>query len=108
MLVIPRVPVLVVVPAGAVRVAVAVRVGVRVAVSVRVAVLVTVVVVVVVVVIVVVVVVAVRHVAAHPLGSMRCTAMAAPNPLSMFTTVTPAAQEVSIEKSAVNPPSAAP
>src|SRR5206468_3394379 len=35
-------------------------------------------------------------------------ATAAPNPLSMFTTVTPAAQLFSIVKSGANPPNAAP
>jgi hypothetical protein len=39
---------------------------------------------------------------------IRCTAMAAPKPLSMFTTTTPDAQLVSIAKSAVKPESAVP
>jgi hypothetical protein len=40
--------------------------------------------------------------------SIRCTAIAAPNPLSMFTTTIPEAQLDSIANSAVNPPSAVP
>lgn len=42
------------------------------------------------------------------LGSMRWTAMAAPKPLSMLTTVNPDAHEVSIASIAVTPPSADP
>ena len=42
------------------------------------------------------------------LGSMRWTAIDAPNQLSMLTTVIPDAQEVSIASIAVTPPSAAP
>lgn len=40
--------------------------------------------------------------------AIRCTAIAAPKPLSMFTTVTPLAQLVSIAKSGVKPESAVP
>jgi hypothetical protein len=40
--------------------------------------------------------------------SMRPTAIAAPKPLSIFTTVTPEAQLVSMPKSAVKPDSAVP
>ena len=53
-----------------------------------------------------VVAVTVAHFAApSPLRSsnIRCTAMAAPKPLSMFTTTTPEAQLVSMAKSAVKP-----
>ena len=39
---------------------------------------------------------------------MTPAAYPAPNPLSMFTTVTPAAQEFSIARSAANPPNEAP
>ena len=43
----------------------------------------------------------------HP-AQIRLAAAAAPNPLSMFTTVTPAAQELSIARSAASPPKEAP
>ena len=43
-----------------------------------------------------------------PRRSMRTTATAAPNPLSMLTTVTPDAQLVSIPNSAVRPERAVP
>lgn len=46
--------------------------------------------------------------AALPLRSMRTTATAAPKPLSIFTTVTPDAQLVSMPSSAVKPESAVP
>lgn len=48
--------------------------------------------------------------AGAPCGArnMRTTAMAAPKPLSMLTTVIPAAQLVSMPKSAVKPASATP
>ena len=39
---------------------------------------------------------------------MRCAASAAPNPLSMFTTVTPAAQAFSIVSKGATPPKLAP
>lgn len=45
---------------------------------------------------------------AHSFGNMRCTTIAAPKPLSMLTTATPEAHDVSMEKSAVKPLSAAP
>jgi hypothetical protein len=62
------------------------------------------------------VVVAMRLIASHRVSSAvaviarvsRSIAMAAPNPLSMFTTVTPAAQHVSIANIAANPPAPAP
>jgi hypothetical protein len=41
-------------------------------------------------------------------ASIRCTTIAAPKPLSMFTTAMPDAHDVSIAASAVSPPSAAP
>ena len=43
-----------------------------------------------------------------PAPSIRPIAIAAPNPLSMFTTVTPAAQLANIAKSDVIPPRCAP
>lgn len=47
-------------------------------------------------------------VVSQPSRRMRCTAMAAPKPLSMFTTRTPEAQLVSIANRAVKPPMAVP
>lgn len=89
--------------------AVIVRMSMLIFVSVRVSVLVLVRV----IVIVPVIVLATHHGLPSPafaLGSlrMRCAAIAAPKPLSMFTTTTPEAQLVSIAKSAVKPPSAVP
>ena len=48
------------------------------------------------------------HGAAAHRGSIRATAHAAPNPLSMPTTVTPLAHDACIASSAVTPSSAAP
>lgn len=83
-----------------VRVRVIVRVGVRVIVRVRVPVIVRV---------CVPVIVRMLVILAHAQSfKIRCTAIAAPKPLSMFTTTTPDAQLVSIAKSGVKPPSAVP
>ena len=72
-------------------------------------------VIVVVIMIVAMIMVVIMPVVRHQRGSLRRSAssrrtitMAAPNPLSMFTTLTPDAQLVSIPKSAVKPPSAVP
>lgn len=86
-----------------VRMVMTVLVSVGMPMSVRVAVFIT----------VVMMVMVVRLFAGHadsPTGarSMRTTAIAAPNPLSMLTTVTPDAQLVSMPSSAVSPSNATP
>src|SRR6056297_552102 len=48
------------------------------------------------------------HAGQPPLRLMRLAAKAAPKPLSMLTTVTPEAQELSIPSRAATPPKAAP
>ncbi len=97
---------------GPVNVIVAMPVGVVMVVIVRVAVIVIVRIAVIVIVrMAVVVIVIVAHPCAPWLlrsSKIRCTAIAAPKPLSMLTTTTPDAQLVSMAKSAVNPPSAVP
>ena len=95
---------------GPVDVIVAVPVGVVMVVRVAVIVIVRIAVIVIVRMAVVVIVIVAHPCAPWLLRSskIRCTAIAAPKPLSMLTTTTPDAQLVSMAKSAVNPPSAVP
>ena len=51
---------------------------------------------------------ALEHFPDRHVRQIRLAAAAAPNPLSMFTTVTPAAHELSMPRSAASPPNAAP